>query len=426
MPDAELPHALINALNDDDLMDRGEAWSALQAYAHSRHPQLEDPWSALIPVLIAVLDTRHGYVREQAAQELGRLKAEVSVAKLIAMLEANDYWERKFVIKALGEIGDPRAIPALAKQLQRSGEITLAVAALAKIDDPAAAQLIEQVLKHDIPFYRELAVAGVANAEYLAAAPTLIELTQDTGQLQHSTDGGPVFTVADSAVKALGKIRTSQVRDHLARMLDGPKHGAAAQALAEHGGPEIIELSIDLLAHSDSYRSRAGAVTVLELSYARDNASDTRIGPALTRALLDPHPQVRMNACSGVAALQYEPAVPRLIHLLGDDTVAAGGYTVNGYAASAIARMDPKDVVPQLVEKLASANNDVVPVLIRIGGDDVIHSVAAMLTQSEEPSARMNGVSVLGALKQVDLLSQIRETETNNDVISLIDSFTHE
>lgn len=54
---------------------------------------------------------------KQATLELGRLRARPAVPRLIAIVETEgDKWRRSWAIKALGEIGDPAAIPALERE----------------------------------------------------------------------------------------------------------------------------------------------------------------------------------------------------------------------------------------------------------------------------------------------------------------------
>lgn len=54
---------------------------------------------------------------KQATLELGRLRARPAVPRLVEIIEKEgDKWRRSWAIKALGEIGDPAAIPALERE----------------------------------------------------------------------------------------------------------------------------------------------------------------------------------------------------------------------------------------------------------------------------------------------------------------------
>ena len=65
-------------------------------------------------LLIPLLRDEHQHVRETVILALGHARDPAAVEPLIQMLRTTqDPWEPTHIARALGEIGDPRAIPAL-------------------------------------------------------------------------------------------------------------------------------------------------------------------------------------------------------------------------------------------------------------------------------------------------------------------------
>jgi len=65
-------------------------------------------------LLIPLLRDEHQHVRETVILALGHVRDPAAIEPLIEMLRTTqDPWEPTHIARALGEIGDPRAIPAL-------------------------------------------------------------------------------------------------------------------------------------------------------------------------------------------------------------------------------------------------------------------------------------------------------------------------
>ncbi len=103
---------------------------------------------ALGPALAAVKST-HAEVRRVAIMTLGLLGAREAVPALVAQLGQGDWRHDLDVIRALAQIGDPSAIPALEKAIEQEPEVAFswpAAQALADIDPAAALRILPAVL----------------------------------------------------------------------------------------------------------------------------------------------------------------------------------------------------------------------------------------------------------------------------------------
>ncbi len=103
---------------------------------------------ALGPALAAVKST-HVEVRRVAIMTLGLLGAPEAVPVLVAQLGQGDWRDDRDVIRALAQIGDSRAIPALEKAIEQEPEVAFscpAAQALADIDPAAALRILPAVL----------------------------------------------------------------------------------------------------------------------------------------------------------------------------------------------------------------------------------------------------------------------------------------
>ncbi len=113
-----------------------------------------------------------GELRNAAVKTLGRIKATSAVDALIEVYETDDEKNRSWAIEALGEIGDPRAVPTLTAALADYHGVTRGKAAwsLWQIEKQQAVPPVEQALaveQDDMPaivMAHVLALAGNADA----------------------------------------------------------------------------------------------------------------------------------------------------------------------------------------------------------------------------------------------------------------------
>lgn len=134
--------------------------------------------------LLAALDDQDIYVRTYAMQSLAKLKAKDAVGPCCALLQAD---QPRLVhvnaIRALGEIGDPAAVPALIEATRHANAFVRhdAAWALGELGDPHAMEALEALLSDKtIP----------------------VEKDEDGFTSQTS-----IYSVSDQAERALSRIR---------------------------------------------------------------------------------------------------------------------------------------------------------------------------------------------------------------------------
>jgi HEAT repeat protein len=109
-----------------------------------------------IPTLMKLTRVKDNYTRIEAINALGQLKAKEAVEPLIdiATDDSGEPFLSKKAIQALGEIGDPRAVPALVKMMfkERRGVSFYVESsyALYQIGQPAADLLVPIVVGQDL------------------------------------------------------------------------------------------------------------------------------------------------------------------------------------------------------------------------------------------------------------------------------------
>ncbi len=233
-----------------------------------------------IEELIATMLERHEQTCATIAA-LGRLADAQAVDLLVAVLDDD---VREAAITALGEIGDARAVEPLTKLLvNESPSIQRAAArALGKIGNAqAVSSLVDAVRKGDVPKVAAKAVAHASEEPVKHLAPML--KAQD-------------MSVRWAAAEALSEVGAPAVPS-LVEMLqdeDSGAHAPAAWALGEIEDPRAASLLIKLLDHPKAKARQVAAVelgrmgderAVEPLSKALDIEQDDEVREALVDAL---------------------------------------------------------------------------------------------------------------------------------------------
>jgi HEAT repeat protein len=133
--------------------------------------------------LIAALKDKSDYIRENAANALGKIKDNRAVEPLIAVLNDRKGIETvQFeVVKALGAIGDSRAVkPLIAALRDPSYNLPLyAAEALGEIKDIRAVEPLIVALKHERDMVRSYAAEALGKIKDIRAIEPLIALLED-------------------------------------------------------------------------------------------------------------------------------------------------------------------------------------------------------------------------------------------------------
>lgn len=127
----------------------GYPWSRGSAYGQHEPLQRSDYEMQRIEELMLNLSSIDFATKAKAVVELGRLRAEEAVDKLIELLYSDSDDLKVYVITALGNIGNSKAVPDLVSLLNyKDSQIQEAVVeALAKIGDPRTVRPLSRMLK---------------------------------------------------------------------------------------------------------------------------------------------------------------------------------------------------------------------------------------------------------------------------------------
>ncbi len=136
--------AVISLLKEAVLQDRDGSNRGVALFVLGRINSFKKDTSSA-DFLIQALDDRESSVREQAVSILGYMKASSAVPALIKRLNDRSDMVRYVTIIALGDIRDPRATQALIKKLKSRDFLLEACFALGDAGDPSAIPALERV-----------------------------------------------------------------------------------------------------------------------------------------------------------------------------------------------------------------------------------------------------------------------------------------
>jgi HEAT repeat protein len=216
---------------------------------------IKDPRGA--PALLALLQTRDDYVRQDAITALGLLKAPEAVPTLaqLALDDRSPPAVNRRAIVALGDVGDPRAVPTLLKALYKQRGNTVfaqeASFALFQIGKPSADALTAVLDGRDRELTSWAKSNDVADAVLVVRAAEALGDFQAPGaekallkQLSYKTTAPEQTLYARmAAASTLGKMRSTEGRRVLEGMLDEAEPLARAEyarALVLVGGRDAL------------------------------------------------------------------------------------------------------------------------------------------------------------------------------------------
>jgi len=221
----------------------------------------------------------------------------------------SDWDVRRAAAWALGDLGDPQAVPALSvwahagKDAARDALQTLGHPML---DLP---QAVAQVAAQGAwgVLIRALTCTQVREVVVGLGAPAVPPLIQALGDSD--------WVVRRAAAEALGKLGDPQAVPALIQALgdsDSDVRAVAAEALGAIGDPQAVPALIQALGDSGWDVRRAAAEALGKLG-------DPQAVPALIQALGDRSENVRFAAAWALGAIGDPQAIPALIKALGDD-----------------------------------------------------------------------------------------------------------
>ena len=248
------------------------------------------------------------------------------IAELLQQLADKNRQVRHEAAKALGEIGDERAVPHLIQAL--SDKYTkvreAAVSALGRIGAERAAPHLVQTLGDQSVRVRSEAVKALSQIGPAAVPHVILALDDER------------WEVRERAVSALGSIGDQSALPHLVQALNDEKSAVrvkAASALGQLGDKRAVPHLVQALGDKGKVPWWAGKALGLLGAL-----------PELVQALDDKRSQVREGAVSGLSAMGEE-GIPHLVRAMGDSS-----KQVRKRAASILGQWGDEQAIPYLLQ----------------------------------------------------------------------------
>ncbi|NIM06410.1 MAG: hypothetical protein GTN65_12565, partial [Armatimonadetes bacterium] len=212
----------------------------------------------VLPALLEALP-EHPQLISHALGRCGDRRATEPLLKLLKGLGSEEIDIRRKVLRALGELGDPRAIPILIQEMQSSEERIrgMAQSALCKIGAPAADAVID-FLDHPDPELRQAALWMLAGIGVPSGAEQRVFACLD--DINPEVQSWAAWTMFHMDPDAAAPV----LLDHLAsapKSADEPyqkQRTSLAQSLAYLGDPRAIDPLTAILTDPDEDKSVRG------------------------------------------------------------------------------------------------------------------------------------------------------------------------
>ncbi|MGC8959912.1 MAG: HEAT repeat domain-containing protein [Chloroflexia bacterium] len=246
-----------------------------------------------------------------------------ALADLLGRLESEQAGRRWEAAEGLGDLGDPRAVPALVRALRDPHAFVrwAAAQAIGRIGGEEAVVLLLPLLQERDPLVRRSAADALGYLDAPAVRQALRRALRD-----------PDPTVRRNAVEAVARLGDREAVGILAAVLTSSDdlwvRYSAAEALGMVGDHRAIAALIEAAQDRQVLLRRAAVRSLGRLH-------DSRVITPLVRALRDPDAQVRLHAVEGLGRLGHEMLIPELERLL-QDTASVFGQTVGEEARRAI------------------------------------------------------------------------------------------
>jgi HEAT repeat protein len=239
-----------------DLGNTDNAGNAMNKEIAAALGRIGDPQA--LPTLMRMVASRDNYVRIEAINAIGASKAKQAVDPLLSIINEEDgepYVARK-AVQALGEIGDPRAVPTLVKLMfkERRGVSFYAESsfALFQIGGPAADALLAVLAGTDKAIaawaHQNRVIEPALYAKSAQVLGDLLEMRAESSLLSRLNFKSDYLDlklfVRMKSAEALGRLRSSPAAKPLAMLLaeekEPPAQDEYVRALARIGSREAL------------------------------------------------------------------------------------------------------------------------------------------------------------------------------------------
>jgi len=249
--DAASVKFLLDAIKDADWWVRSRAADALAKIGGPR----------VLQAVLQLVRDQDGDVRRAAIEILNQTKDTRAVDSLIEATHDSDWWVSERAVDALAEIGNRKAVPRMLEMLRgEPRSIPTALRALGKLGDPRALQAVVDQFLHPEPSVRAEAVTAAAR---LVDDSNAESVRQAIRQLAVETSDVALHNAALTAIEAIeARFSPSMVAaaQH-ARLLQEPAHtlldettgqvhlpGSQSQSLAANGVGRLSTTAVGNLA----------------------------------------------------------------------------------------------------------------------------------------------------------------------------------
>lgn len=213
---------------------------------------------AAVPTLLRMLKAKDHYVQVEAISALGGLRAKEAVDPLmsLALSDEGEPFIAKKAVQALGDIGDPKAVPALVKLMFKQhprGQVFYAESsfALYQIGRPASDALLPVIKGEDKELISWAKESRVAEPALYAKSAQVLGDLRDTraeqallSKLAFKTDSPAMeLLVRMKSADALGRLRSKDAVKPIAALVGTEEPEARidyAWALARIGGRDAL------------------------------------------------------------------------------------------------------------------------------------------------------------------------------------------
>jgi HEAT repeats len=216
--------------------------------------------SGWIDIIVRSSGRRMPWRRALAIRTLGWLGAEETVPLLIERLSDRNRSVRESAVRALGRIGDFRALPPLAELFRSPGRVGSGVVYDALVAFGSGAEpVFADGLGSEIPSVRVASSFGVAAVCAPAKARELLEpLLRD--------EAAPVRSATAESLGQVGGELIPEALAHAARDEQPAVRSAATSALGSYDDPSAVELAVNALLDPDRDTAVRAGESLVRLS----------------------------------------------------------------------------------------------------------------------------------------------------------------
>ncbi len=284
----------------------------------------------------------------QAARELVSIKDPRVAERLVKVLDSSEDEElRGYVIDALGDIGDQRALEPLVRMLEDRTGSRPVPEDYVKVEDGAAVVSLAEMSGGPAAMRRQSAARALGKIKDERAVEPLVQALGDEN-----------YILAGEAVRALAAIRSSRATDGLLAALDRAGLPVRLQIVVSLGEIQDERAVLPLLKifeeAPDIYLREQALKALNRFSFDKSPGLASRVGDVMIRYYQSGGPRDRVMAVWSLGKLRIPAAVPVLT-----EAASGQGLDLRLAAVEGLANTGAPET-QGLLEKLAADPDEVV------------------------------------------------------------------